>query len=227
VAADLLEAVALLNDKKRDGKSVAGMGPQPPGMAGAPTLWQSYVMVDDLDAHVARVEGLGGRVTMPPMDVMTEGRMALVADPAGAMVGMWQGGDHKGAEAVNVPGALSWTELETHDLQGSLPFYAGLFGWRWEEAEGQPGYHVAMIDDKPGEDKSNCGAMAYPPGVGPEVPNAWYAYFLVESAEAAAARAKELGGGVFLEPMPMGPMLGAGITDPTGGAFLVGQFTAT
>jgi len=211
----------------KDGKTVAGMGPQPPEMAGIPTMWQSYVMVDDVDAHVARVADLGGNVMMPPMDVMTEGRMALVTDPGGAVVGMWQAGDHKGAQVFNVPGSLSWTELEAHDLAPALPFYADLFGWRWEEAPETEGYMVANIDAKPGPDKSNCGAMAYPESVGEEAPNAWFVYFLVADCEKAAAKVKELGGSVFLEPMPMGPMLGAGVTDPTGGAFFLGQFLPT
>ena len=74
------------------GQLVAGIGPQPPGMAeaGVPSMWNSYVMVEDIDATCTAVAAAGGAVVMPAMDVMTEGRMAMVADPSGAVVGLWQ-----------------------------------------------------------------------------------------------------------------------------------------
>ncbi|MEU6121244.1 VOC family protein [Streptomyces sp. NPDC047123] len=47
--------------------------------------WVPYFHVPDVDATVAAVEGSGGAVTMPASDVPAVGRIAWVADPAGAV----------------------------------------------------------------------------------------------------------------------------------------------
>ena len=86
------------------GKTVAGLGPQMnPAM---PPVWMTYVNVDDADDTVAKVAANGGTVFMPPMDVMEAGRMAVFADPVGAVIGLWQPKQHTGAQVVNEPGTL-------------------------------------------------------------------------------------------------------------------------
>lgn len=212
-----------------DGRLVAGLGPQPPGLAeaGVPSLWNSYVMVDDVDEVVARAERAGGTVAMPAMDVMTEGRMAMVADPSGAVVGLWQPRDHQGADVFNVPGTLTWNELQSRDLDAATAFYADVLGWRWAPAEGTEGYLVAMLDAKEGDDKSNAGAMAMPEGVPAQAPSYWAVYFAVADCDASVAAAEGLGGTVFLPAMQMGPGRFAGITDPTGAMFMLGSFPAS
>ena len=93
------------------GADVAGMMPlmaegQPPG-------WTTYVAVEDADATAALVAENGGTVMAPPMDVMDLGRMAVFADPTGAVFGIWQAGTFIGAAKVNEPGAFGWNELNT------------------------------------------------------------------------------------------------------------------
>jgi hypothetical protein len=209
-----------------DGAVVAGLGPQPPGMAGMPSIWNSYLMVDDADATCAAVTAAGGSVLMPGMDVMTEGRMAMVADPSGAVVGLWQPRDMDGADVFNVPGSLTWNELQTRDLAAAMAFYASVFGWRWEEMPDSGGYQVAHLDSKDSEDTSNGGALTMPEMVPAEVPSYWAVYFAVEDCDTAVERATGLGAAVFLPAMQMGPGRFAGLTDPTGGMFMVGHFTA-
>jgi predicted enzyme related to lactoylglutathione lyase len=94
-----------------------------------PPVWSTYVNVDDADAIVARVTGAGGQVMLPPMDVMDVGRMAVFADPVGAVFGVWQPRAHKGAGIVNEVGTYSWSELITTDVDGAKAFYAAVFGW--------------------------------------------------------------------------------------------------
>ena len=211
-----------------DGRRVAGIGPQPPGMAeqGVPPMWNSYVIVEDLDVVCAAAEAASGAVVMPAMDVMTEGRMAMVADPSGAVCGLWQPGDHQGAEVFNVAGSLSWNELETRDLAAAMPFYEQVLGWRFEDSPHSTGYRTIVLDAKAGDDKSNGGAMDMPPGVPEEAPNFWAVYFAVDDCEAAVARIGELGGQVTVPPMEMGPGTFAGFTDPTGAFAFVGAFPA-
>lgn len=64
--------------------SVGGIMGKPPGGEKMPSMWGCYVTVDDIDATVAKCVQLGGKVIMPPMDVPTVGRMAVLQDPQGA-----------------------------------------------------------------------------------------------------------------------------------------------
>jgi uncharacterized protein len=48
------------------------------------------------------------------------GRGALLSDPQGAAVGLWQAGQHFGAGLVNDPGAMAWNHLVTSELSGRL-----------------------------------------------------------------------------------------------------------
>jgi len=82
----------------------------------------------------------------------------------------------------------------------------------------------ATLDSKPGDDKSNAGAMAMPEGVPAEVPSFWGVYFAVADCDATLARATELGATVSFPAMDMGPMRFAGITDPTGAFVMFGAF---
>lgn len=210
---------------RKGAKMVAGLGPQPPGMAemGIPSTWSSYVMVDDADATCESASAAGAAVMMPAFDVMTEGRMAMIADPSGAVFGIWQPMDHRGAELFHEPGSLTWNELQTRDLSAAMAFYEELFGWRWEEIPDSGGYMMANLGAAEGEDQPVGGAMSMPEEVPPEVPSYWAVYFAVERCEDSAEVAERLGGSVFLPPMPMGPGVYAGIADPTGAMFFLGH----
>lgn len=65
---------------------VGGVMAPPPDAAGMPAAWGCYVTVDDVEATVARCTELGGAVLVPPMDVPTVGRMAVLRDPQGAVL---------------------------------------------------------------------------------------------------------------------------------------------
>lgn len=208
----------------KDGKLVAGMSPMMPGVpeeVGA--FWNSYVIVEDANATVEMAQTAGGTVTMPPMDVMEQGRMAMLMDPSGAAFGLWQPGTHQGADLFNAPGSLTWNELQTRDIEAALPFYEKVFGWEWVDGP-DSGYKMATLAAKEGEDKMNAGAMPMPDGVPPEAPSVWAVYFAVEDCDTAMAAGQSLGAQVFLPAMQMGPGRFGGLIDPTGGMVLVGSF---
>ena len=69
-------------------KEVGGMMATPPEAEGMPPMWGAYVTVDDVDARVAQVEELGGKVCVPPQDIPDMGRFAVINDPQGAMLGL-------------------------------------------------------------------------------------------------------------------------------------------
>jgi predicted enzyme related to lactoylglutathione lyase len=71
-----------------DGQGVGGITSVPPNAQGMPPTWGGYVTVDDVDAVVARVAGLGGRVLLAPTDIPTVGRFATIMDPQGATLSL-------------------------------------------------------------------------------------------------------------------------------------------
>ena len=73
---------------KKGDREVAGIMAMPKDAQGMPPSWGSYVTVDDVDARVARVESLGGKLCLAPQDIPNVGRFAVIADPQGAMLAM-------------------------------------------------------------------------------------------------------------------------------------------
>jgi predicted enzyme related to lactoylglutathione lyase len=197
------------------GKPVAGIGPQ---MNPGPPAWTTYVNVDSADDVVAKAKANGGNVFMEPMDVMDAGRMAIFADPVGAVIAIWQPGSHPGAGIINEPGTYSWSELITTDTERSKEFYGAVFGWGSQtHGEGTP---VAYTEWKVGE-KSVGGMMLKPPMMPAEVPPHWGVYFSVDGTEAAMDKVKQLGGQVLMGPMDVEPGQLAVCQDPQGAVFNV------
>ena len=117
-----------------DGHNVAGLGGMQPEMQaqGMPSHWMAYVNHSDVDHVAEKANTAGGQMVVPPMDVMKSGRMMIVQDPTGAMLGVWQPKEHIGANVVNQPNSLVWNELQTGDLSGARSFYETVFGWETE-----------------------------------------------------------------------------------------------
>lgn len=203
-------------------QGVCGAYPLPPGQGDHP-YWLSYVRVADLDAIVARAQGLGAQVAMPPMDVMDEGRLAVIQDPTGAHLGLWQPRRHLGSALSEVPGAPSWRELQTHDLEGAAAFYQGLFGWTVKPFAGDPdgGYRIFVLDGR-----EVGGVMAILADWGPVAPN-WSTYFGVTDCDAAVAAAQGAGGRLLAPAMEIAEVgRFAFLQDPQGAVFAVIAFVA-
>jgi uncharacterized protein len=187
---------------------------------GAPAAWNTYVAVESADDAVARATAAGGRALSDAFDVFDSGRMAVLADPTGAIVSVWQAGRHHGAGVVNEPGALAWNELMTRDADRAVEFYRAVFGWDAEEMDfGGAPYRLLKL---PGHEESIGGLM---PMVGdqwpPEIPANWLVYFAVADADATVASCGEGGGQVRMPPFdtPAGRI--AVLADPLGAAFAV------
>lgn len=202
------------------GHSAAGMMKLSPEMAasGMPPVWSTYVAVDDLEGAVAQVESAGGAVMQPAMDVMDAGRMAVIADPAGAVICLWEARNHIGAEVVNEPGTFSWSELMTPDPAAVAPFYGAVFGWTVQTVPMPTGeYTVFHVAD--GNENGIAGAMVSPME---GMPAFWGVYFTVADTAATVASARELGAQIMLDATPT-PGVGtlATIVDPQGAVFSV------
>ena len=199
-----------------DGKAVAAIVPPP--QPGIPPHWNCYVSVQDADAAAARAQELGATVVLPAGDVGASGRLAVFQDPQGAMLSVWQPGEHFGAALVNGPGLLSWNDLLSPDVEASAAFYRDLFGWTIEPIPGAEGQYWSIAN----ESKTNGGLMPMPPGGHP----AWNLYFGTEDTEATIARAAELGAQTLMGPMPVPSGKFAVLRDPQNAVFSVvdGQF---
>ncbi len=137
---------------RRRGRDVAAIGSERGGNdGGAPSVpaWDTYIWAESADETVAKVTDAGGSVVVEPFDRLDAARMAVVADPAGAVFGVWQPGEHHGAQLVNEPGAWSMSQLNTRDPEGAKAFYGAVFGWEtdtFDMGEGEitlwrlPGY---------------------------------------------------------------------------------------
>ena len=193
---------------------------------GARPGWLGYVAVDDVDASVARIEGLGGQVMMPAEDIEGVGRMALVADPQGAPFYVMRGSSDQRSDsfASDAPrvGHCAWNELSSTDPAAAWDFYETEFGWTRDGAleMGPLGqYEFVRHDHMLGAIMPKMPEMPVP---------AWTYYFRVPDIDAAAARVEAGGGQVLSPPMeiPGGDYSMSGI-DPQGAAFaLVGARVA-
>jgi predicted enzyme related to lactoylglutathione lyase len=199
------------------GKSVAGIGPQMnPDM---PPTWMTYINVDSADETVAKAKANGATVFVEPMDVMDAGRMAVFADPVGAVIGLWQPNAHTGSQLANEPGSFTWNELITTDLDKSKAFYKAVFGWDAQD-QGPPGGPPAYTEWKLA-DRSVGGMMPKQPEMPADMPPNWGVYFAVADTDTTAQTAKELGGAVLREPADIEPGRFAVLADNVGAVFNV------
>jgi predicted enzyme related to lactoylglutathione lyase len=179
-----------------DGRRVAGVGGPPPGQESMPSVWTTYLAVSDIDKTTEAITEAGGQVLAPPMDVMTEGRMAIAADPAGAVFGLWQAGRHSGMEVANIPGAVTWNEGMSHDFEAAKKFYSRVFGYGFDDMSGSDfSYAVLTVG---GNIVGGLGTL--PAGTSAEVPPHWATYFAVADTDAAVDKVVELGGTVLTAP---------------------------
>jgi len=63
---------------------------------GVPSHWTPYVRVEDLAGSTRRALDLGGRVVVDRFVVPGLANIALIADPGGALLGLWQPDDRAG-----------------------------------------------------------------------------------------------------------------------------------
>jgi len=194
------------------GHDVAAITPMPPGTD--VVHWNCYVTVANADAGAARAVELGATLLAEPFDVFDAGRMAAFADPQGAVLSVWQAKENIGAGLVNAPGALSWNDLLSPDVEASAAFYRDLFGWEVTEVEASDGQYWSITNGG----RLNGGMMPLPPGGHP----AWNLYFACEDADATIARAGEHGAETVMGPIdvPNGSRF-AILRDPSNAVFSV------
>jgi predicted enzyme related to lactoylglutathione lyase len=199
-----------------DGKAVVGLGPQ---MGPGPVVWTTYVKVDDAADSAARAKAAGGSVMVEPMDVGEQGKMAIIQDPTGGVIGVWQPGQMGGADLYNEPVSMSWNELNTRDVEGSKRFYSQVFGWEPRTSgEGDQQYTEWLVGGK------SVGGMMNMTGRVPDaVPPHWLTYFAVADCNDTVDKAKSMGGQAMVPPMDIPQGRFSVLADPLGATFAVIQ----
>ena len=195
-------------------RAIGGMFARPGDQKDIPPRWLLFVSVNDADDTASRVTALGGRLTDPPYDVMESGRMAVIEDPSGAAIALWQADKAIGARVTNEPGAFAWAELATTDPGRCVDFYCTLFGWDAKVAS-DGSYTEFFVDEH-----AIGGMLKMDDERFGDAPPHWLAYFAAADTDATAAAVEANGGRVDMPPSDI-PNTGriAVVADPQGVRF--------
>lgn len=173
-----------------DGQPVAGIGPKMGG-PDTPTAWTTYIASENADDTTAKIKAAGGSVMVEPMDVMDVGRMAVAADPGGAVFGVWQARAHTGVRRANEPGSLVWNENMSRDFEGNKAFYRSVFGYDYGDMSSEDFKYATL--DLNGRPAGGIGEI----GNGQDGAARWSTYFGVSDTDATLAKVTQMGGRVI------------------------------
>jgi predicted enzyme related to lactoylglutathione lyase len=199
------------------GRNVGAAYTLDPAQQGVPPHWGTYVAVTNVDEMIAKAKTLGGTLVAGPFDVAEHGRMAVLSDPTGAVISLWQPNQHQGAGVWGEVGAFCWSELMTRDTAAATRFYTALFGWKTKvsDAGGFPYTHWQ-------NDGVEIGGMLPIMKEWGEVPPCWVNYVQVQNCDETAEKAISLGGQICVPPTDI-PNTGrfAMLQDPQGAMLAV------
>lgn len=192
-----------------DGKTIGGYAAIPDG-APPKASWLPFLQVTSAAETAGKVKGLGGTVMKEPFKVGDFATMAVVLDPHGAAIALWQPVKAEDA-AKPEAGHFAWQELPSKDPAASVQFYSQIGGFTSSQMEmpEMGTYHVLESDGQ-----GRAGIMKQPM---PDAPHAWVPYVQVANADQTAQRANRLGATIFVPPTQI-PNVGrfAIFADPQG-----------
>jgi uncharacterized protein len=183
-----------------------------------PPFWLPYISVKSVDDTVKKAKAARGKVISAPMDLKPRGRMAILQDPTGATVAIWQAGTRKGAGIDDMPGTVCWHDLNTPKPPAAGKFYTKVFGWKTVDQKfGANNYHLFQLGKE-----AVCGMW---PTMMKKLPPSWVTYWQVADCAKTVAKVKRLGGLVLMGTTPV-PGMGrfAIVKDPQGAALGVLEF---
>jgi uncharacterized protein len=184
------------------------------GKSGTGEPWATfYVEADDLQATLDQAESRGGKTVVPVTEIPGFGTFAMFSDPDGLLIGLVKSAaPQEGAPPGPSSGegaAVDWFEVLGSDAERTQAFYTELFGWTVNP--GGPGY--GLVDTGAGR-----GIQG---GLGSGQGASWATvYASVPDAEAALARAEQLGGTRIYGPNAVDDHMQTGaFRDPAGNVF--------
>ncbi|MEA2348574.1 MAG: uncharacterized protein QOG62_2361 [Thermoleophilaceae bacterium] len=203
--------------------------------------WNTYIWVESADETALKAAKAGGTIVTEPFDVGPSGRMAVIADTEGAQFRIWEARAHRGSAIVNEHGSVNFNGLNTRDVEGAKRFYGEVFGWDTGEFDGftawtLPAYgdHLELLNPGNRERMAEAGgpqgfeevvaAITPIPDDQPDIPAHWSITFGVDDADAAVAKALELGAEVLVPVIDAPWVRMAVLKDPQGASFIASQF---
>jgi predicted enzyme related to lactoylglutathione lyase len=213
-----------------------------PEAAPQAATWNTYLWVDSADEAASEVHDAGGGVVTEPFDFLDACRTAVFTDPEGAVFCVWEAKEHKGARLVNDPGSLNFNGLNTRDVEAARSFYGSVFGWQtlaldWGAelwtlpgyGDYLEGYHPnlrAQIAEAGAPERFEDVVATINPIADdrPDTPAHWSVTFAVDDADAAAAKAADLGGTVIVPPFDAPWVRMTVLADPQGATFVCSKF---
>ncbi len=188
-----------------------------PARDGGP-FWAGYIGVSDVDAESRAIGEAGGATHVPPRDIPTVGRFAVVSDPQGAVFMLLAPSPRDEVpQAVppGSPGHVAWWELHTSDAEAAWRFYAARFGWEKDtvmDMGPRGSYQLFSVDGR------QAGGMMRSPLPRPM----WLFYVAVADVDAAKAAIEAGGGAVLHGPAEVpGGVFIVQARDPQGAMFAV------
>ncbi len=201
----------------KDSQGVGGAMQSRPD-TGPPNVWSVYLSARDANATAEAAPQHGGRVHVPPLQVMDLGTMSFLEDAGGAAIGVWQAGSHTGFDVIGESGTPNWFELFTRDYDAAVRWYRDVFGWETAVVSDTDEFRYTTL----GEGENQRAGVMDATGFLPDgVPAHWSIYFGVADADAAVAEIERLGGSVVqsAETTPYGRL--AQVADPMGAMFKI------
>ena len=205
------------------GRTVAGMQEMPQNLRneGKPAVWASEVNVHDIDAVTDEAEYLGATIEMPPKQILDLGRMAVLVDPLGTRISLWEPGNQAGAEMMNRPASLCWNELITPNPDISLRFYGDLFDWTFQQTDELDLVYYEIFNNG----RPNGGVVEMNSGWAGRKPH-WMPYVSVFDCDVILEKVVKLGGTADMVPIDIAPGRFSVIVDPLGAAITVMKLNA-
>lgn len=200
----------------RAGVPVAGaMGDR--GGVPADNAWKPFFATGDIERTLELAAAHGATVDRPATPIDDLGSQAVIADPAGAVTGVWQAGSFPGFTTLHEHGTPSFVAIDVRDYHGEVAFYRRVFGWDPAEEE-VDGHHYAGYLD-PDNHRPIAGIGDEVESQAPEEAPAWSVFWQSDDVDASVAKVRALGGSVLTEPADQGLGRVARVADHCGARF--------
>jgi predicted enzyme related to lactoylglutathione lyase len=181
----------------------------------ANSQWISFLSVENMESAVEYVKKNNGKIYTEPFDLPDRGKIAVAIDPTDAVVALVKSSSGDTKDDDPVYNEWLWTELWTDDVDASLNFYNGMFGYENKiyMTQADTKYYVMR-----NEDEGRAGVVKIMlDGVKPN----WMPYIAIKDPSKIIERVEELGGKIILDQEGIAGNRAAIIADPSGGVFTV------
>lgn len=203
-------------------RPIGGVIPMPPAMqqAGVVPHWLTYIASEDVTADCQKTAELGGKILNPGEERRGVGRLAVLADPQGAVFAVFRPEQPMQTGHSTEPMSFGWAELHTTDYEAAWQFYSKLFDWKYQRSR-DLGHDVgAYLMFRHALGEHSIGGMSNA-AKGHQIIPHWLHYVNVDSVGQAVERIRERGGTVRNGPFQIPGESGwvAQCADPQGARF--------